>query len=325
MRAFDLLAPAALDGAIAAGAEGAQFIAGGTDAVQLWQDGVEEPDRVVDLEGLIPGTIEAGPQGLRLGALARMNAVGEHPAVMRDYPVISQSLLLAASPQIRNMGTMGGNLLQRTRCHYFRDPGFAACNKRNPGSGCAAWNGHNRELAVLGGSTHCIATHPSDLPVALAALDAVVEVRGAGHAVRPIPITEFYRLPGGTPDLETILQPGDVILAITVPASAAARRSTYLKVRDRASFEFALVSAAVAMELRDGIVRDVRVAMGGVAPKPWRMRDVEAALIGKPPQDGNLRQAAALAAEGAQPRERNGFKPELMRRTVLRALKTVAA
>src|SRR6267142_688132 len=220
----------------------AEYIAGGTDMVQLLQENVRRPDRLVSLAGLLDNGIDVGPQGLRIGAAATMAEVAAHPGVIEQFPVISEALLNSASPQVRNQATMGGNLLQRTRCPYFRDVGYSACNKRAPGSGCAAIGGENRWHAVLGTSDHCIAAHASDVAVALVALDAAVELRGVG-GLRTVPLADMYRLPGNTPHIETILQPGEVIAAITVPANAAARRSHYLKVRDRASFEFAVVSA----------------------------------------------------------------------------------
>jgi xanthine dehydrogenase YagS FAD-binding subunit len=232
--------------------------------------------------------------------------------------------LNSASPQVRNQATMGGNLLQRTRCPYFRDVGYTACNKRAPGSGCAAIGGENRWHAVLGASDNCIAANPSDLAVALVALDAAVEVRGP-NGQRTLPLTEFHRLPGDTPHIETVLEPGEVITAIAVPASPAARRSHYLKVRDRASFEFAVVSAAVALEVDGRRIRQARVALGGVGTKPWRVPRVEAALAGASLDPAALRSAAALAAEGAQGRGHNNFKIELMQRAIVRALETAGA
>jgi xanthine dehydrogenase YagS FAD-binding subunit len=235
--------------------------------------------------------------------------------------VIAEALLHSASPQVRNQATMGGNLLQRTRCPYFRDVGYSACNKRAPGSGCAAMGGENRWHAVLGTSEHCMATNASDLAVALVALDAMVEVLGAGGQ-RTVPLIDFYRLPGTTPYIETVLGPGEVIAAITVPASPAARRSHYLKVRDRASFEFAVVSAAVALEMDGARIRQARVALGGVGTKPWRVPQVEAALAGASLDPTALRSAAALAAQGAQGRGHNDFKIELMQRAIVRAVET---
>src|SRR5919204_5822054 len=256
-----------------------EYIAGGTDMVQLLQEYVRRPERLVSLAGLLDRRIEVGPQGLRLGAAATMAEVAAHRAVVQQYPLIAEALLNSASPQVRNQATMGGNVLQRTRCPYFRDVGYAACNKRAPGSGCSAIGGENRWHAVLGTSDHCIAAHASDLAVALVALDAAVEVRGP-RAQRTVLLDELYRLPANTPHIETVLEPGEVITAITVPASAATRRSHYLKVRDRASFEFALVSAAVGLEMDGARIRQARVALGGGGTKPWRGGPGEAAPVG---------------------------------------------
>jgi xanthine dehydrogenase YagS FAD-binding subunit len=303
---------------------GAMFIAGGTDLLQLMKNDVIAPSRLMDISGLDLRGISASAQKLQLGALATMSEVAAHPAVRNGWPMIAEALLSSASPQVRNMGTMGGNLLQRTRCNYFRDVGFA-CNKRQPGSGCPAIAGENRDLAVFGGSDKCIATHPSDLPVALMALDAEVELVRPGGKTRRLVLSEFYRLPGMTPEIETVLKPGELITGISVPASAAARKSTYLKLRDRASFAFALVSAAVGLDIAGGRIRDVRVALGGVAPMPWRLPEVEAALRGKPPGDAVFREAVRQASDGARVASQNGFKIQLAQRVVVRALQTVAA
>lgn len=325
MQAFTLVQPGSADAAItAAQTQGSKYIAGGSDLMQLLKDNVESPTQLVDLDGVGLSGIHADAKGLRLGATASMSDVAAHPAVRERWPVISQALLASASPQIRNMGTIGGNLLQRTRCGYFRDTGFA-CNKREPGSGCPAIRGESRMLAILGVSDQCIASHPSDLPVALMALDATIELRGANGAQRSVAIADFYRLPADTPQVETVLQAGEMIVAVTVADSPAARNSHYLKVRDRASFEFALVSAAVAMETVGGSVRDVRVAAGGVGARPWRLPEVEAALHGAELDDAALREASAQAGAGARPTEQNKFKLTLLRRTVLRALQTVTA
>jgi xanthine dehydrogenase YagS FAD-binding subunit len=322
MQAFSLEHPSDLDAAVAAAiGPGARYIAGGTDLLQLAKDEMETPSRLVDLEPLPLAGITADATTLRLGAMARMSDVADHPAVTAHWPLISQALLASASPQIRNMGTMGGNLLQRTRCGYFRDAGFA-CNKRNPGSGCPAIHGENRMLAILGGSEKCIATHASDLAVALVALEATLELRGPNGATRTVPIGEFHRLPGDTPQIETNLGPGEMITAITVPASVATARSHYLKVRDRASFEFALVSAGVVIAVDGGTIHDIRVAAGGVGTKPWRLPEVEEALHGKRLTEAVLRDAAMRAGRGAKPAGQNGFKQILLRRTVLRALQT---
>lgn len=326
MQNFTLTRPASVDAACAAaaGADTA-FIAGGTDLIQLTKQEVERPTHLVDLDGVLSDAVEVRQEGLRIGALARMSDVAAHPEVRRNYRAISEALLSAASPQIRNMGTIGGNLLQRTRCNYFRDPGFAACNKRSPGSGCAAIHGENRLLGVFGTSASCIATHPSDLPVVLAAFNATIELQGPGGAQRSVEIGDFYRLPGDTPQTETVLQPGELIVAVRVPASAAARNSHYLKLRDRASFEFALVSCAVALDARDGAVRDIRLALGGVAHKPWRLPRVEASLQDGPVSNDAFVAAASRVGEGAQPASQNAFKVKLAQRAVLRALQTVAA
>ena len=330
MHPFTLDKPRDLSAALALRAQAgrndapAEYIAGGTDMVQLLQEYVRRPDQLVSLAGLLDNRIEVGPQGLRLGAAATMADVAAHPEVKTQFPVISEALLESASPQVRNQATMGGNLLQRTRCPYFRDVGYAACNRRAPGSGCSAIGGENRWHAVLGTSESCIAAHASDLAVALVALDAAVQVLGA-RGPRTVPLIDFHRLPGTTPHIETVLDPGEVISAITVPANPAARRSHYLKVRDRASFEFAVVSAAVALEVDGGSIRQARVALGGVGTKPWRVPQVEAALIGGSLEPAALRRAAALAAQGAQGHGHNDFKIELMQRAIVRAVQTAGA
>jgi xanthine dehydrogenase YagS FAD-binding subunit len=301
---------------------GSEFIAGGTDMMQLLKDDVRRPQRLVDITALPWRAIEVGPAGLRLGALARMSDVADDPRVRDQYPVVAQALLASASPQVRNMATIGGNLLQRTRCVYFRDSG-TACNKREPGSGCAAIQGENRLHAVLGGSDHCVATHASDLAVALVALDAVVIVQGTGGE-RRVALEQFHLLPGDTPERETVLVPGDIIAAIEVPAAAWARRSHYRKVRDRASFEFALAAAAVALDIDGGTIREARIALGGVGTKPWRAREAEAALAGAAADTARFAAAAARALEGARPLAQNAFKVELAQRTLVRALTTVS-
>jgi len=298
-----------------------EYIAGGTDMVQLLQEYVRRPERLVSLAGLLDNRIEVGPKGLRVGAAATMADVAAHPSVVERFPVIAEALLNSASPQVRNQATMGGNLLQRTRCPYFRDVGYAGCNKRSPGAGCAAIGGENRWHAVLGTSDQCIAANASDLGVALVALDATVEVVGA-DAKRTVALVDFYRLPGATPHIETVLEAGEVVAAITVPASPVARRSHYLKIRDRASFEFALVSAAVGLDMDGARIRQARVALGGVGTRPWRVPQVEAALAGASLDPAALRRAAAGAAQGAQGRGHNDFKIELMQRTIVRAVET---
>jgi xanthine dehydrogenase YagS FAD-binding subunit len=324
MENFSLAMPATIEAALAAAQQAdAKFIAGGTDLMQLMKDHVERPQHLVDLEGLPLDTFSIGGDGARIGALVRMSDLADDPDLRRRYPVVAEALLASASPQVRNMATMGGNVLQRTRCGYFRDTGFA-CNKRVPGSGCPAIHGENRMLAILGGSEHCIATHASDLAVALVALDAIVEIHGP-NGMRRIDIGDLHRPPGDTPHVETNLQPGEMITMLEIPASALARRSHYLKVRDRASFEFALVSAAVALDTDGEVIRDARVAMGGVGTKPWRLPAVEMALRGQPISAATFAAAASAAPEGAIPSRQNGFKVNLMQRTLVRALQNVAA
>ena len=303
-----------------AGVQGAEFIAGGTDMLQLLQERVREPSELIDITRLPLAEIAAGPEGARIGALARMADVADDPGIRQHFPAVAEALLASASPQVRNMATIGGNLLQRTRCLYFRDVA-TPCNRREPGSGCPAQEGENRLNAILGGSPQCIAVYPGDLAVALVALDAAVLVQGAGGE-RTIPVERLHRVPGDTPHVETVLESGDLITEVTIPASAHARRSHYLKVRDRASFEFALASAAVALEIEAGTIRQARVAVGGVATTPWRLRHVEEALAGRPLDAGVLREAAAHSAEGAEPRGKNAFKVMLLPRTVERALRT---
>ena len=297
----------------------AEFLAGGTDLLQLLKDDVRRPSRIIDVTRLPDlDSIESDGQGLRFGALVKMSDAADHPEVRANYPVIADALLASASPQIRNMATIGGNLLQRTRCVYFRDHG-TACNKRKPGSGCAALHGENRLHAVLGGSDHCIATHASDLAVALVALDAVVVTARAGGG-RRIPLEEFHLSPGETPERETVLDPGELIVAVEVPPLRFASRSHYLKVRDRASFEFALAAAAVAIDIEDGVVRDVRIALGGVGTKPWRARTAEKALIGQKADTPAFERAAAEALAAAKPAAQNSCKIPLAQRALVRAL-----
>ena len=324
MQSFTLTRPSNARAAILAASEAnSKYIAGGTDLLQLTKDNVETPDQLVDLEALPMAAVHATRDRLRLQPLARMSDVAAHPEVAKRWPVLSQALLASASPQVRNMGTMGGNLLQRTRCGYFRDTGFA-CNKRVPGSGCPAINGENRLHAILGGSDHCIATHASDMAVAMMVLDAELELTSPS-GTRKVAIGDFHLLPDNTPHLETILLHGEMITAINLPASSMAQRSYYLKVRDRASFEWAVVSAAVALDINDGTIRTARVAAGGVGTKPWRLPEVEAALTGQPANADTLKAAADMAGDGAKPARMNAFKLVLLRRSVLRALQTVSA
>jgi xanthine dehydrogenase YagS FAD-binding subunit len=286
---------------------------------------VMRPSRVVDISALqkANGRIELSPKGLQLGAMARMSEVTDHEEVRHHFPVIAQALQLAASAQIRNMASLGGNVLQRTRCTYFRDTSYTNCNKRIPGSGCAALQGINRSHAVLGTSDRCIASYPGDFAQALVALDAEVEVSGA-KGTRRIPFANLHRPPGETPHIETNLAPGELITAFRVPPTPFARRSLFLKIRDRESYEFALASAAVALDLEDGIVKEARIALGGVAALPWRAREAEAHLKGKELNDESKSAAADAAFASAKPHGHNGFKIELGKRALVRALSQVA-
>jgi xanthine dehydrogenase YagS FAD-binding subunit len=288
---------------------------------------VMRPQTVIDvnpLGGTAHGRIELGSSGLRLGALVRMADAADHPQIREQYPVIAQSLQLAASQQIRNMASLGGNVLQRTRCPYFRDTAYAACNKRDPGSGCAAIDGFNRSQAVLGTSEKCIAAYAGDFAQALIALDAAVEIIGP-EGTRTIPFTALHRKPGETTDKETALLPGELIVSFLVPAAAWTRRSIYLKVRDRESYEFALASAAVALDQQNGTVRNARIALGGVATVPWRATEAEALLSGKPINEQNAKLAADAAFAAAKGHGHNDFKIELGKRTLRRALQQAAA
>ena len=305
----------------------AKLLGGGTNLVDLMKMGVETPDQLIDINRLALAAVEElpGGKGVRIGGLARNSDVAEHPLIQARYPVLSEALLAGASPQLRNRATTGGNLLQRTRCAYFYDPDFPACNKRQPGSGCGALKGFNRMHAILGQSEQCIATHPSDMCVALAALEAVIRVRGpAGE--REIAFQDFHRLPGATPERETNLASDELITAVDLPAHPFAARSHYLKVRDRESYAFALVSVAAALDLApDGKIKTARLALGGVAHKPWRATEAEAWLAGKTAGAEAFRAAADAALAGAKGYKHNTFKIELARRTIVRALTTVAA
>ena len=313
-----------VDGAIAAVRErsDAAFLAGGTTELDLVRQNVLRPGLLVDINDLPLNRVEDLPGGgLRIGALARMSDVAQAPGVVQRFPVISQALLLGASAQLRNMASMGGNLCQRVRCSYYRDA-TSPCNKRDPGSGCAALDGFNRGHAILGTSNTCIATHPSDVAVALVALDAVVHTRGPGGE-RAIPIDEFFLLPGDTPEREHPLEHGELIVAIEVPATPVAGRSVYLKFRDRESYEFALVSVAAAVRMADGVVVDVRLALGGIGTKPWRARRAERSLLGQPAAEASFAEAAQEELAAAAPRPLNAFKVELARRAIVRALVTL--
>lgn len=313
-------APAEALAALARGGNAA-FLAGGTTMLDLMKLDVLTPARLIDINPLPQSKIEATPAGLSIGALARMSDVAAHPEVAKGYPVIAEALLASASPQLRNMASIGGNLLQKTRCTYYRDVAWA-CNKRTQGAGCSAIDGEHRMHAILGTSEHCIATHPSDLAVALLALDATVEVEGPGGA-RSIPLADFHTLPGATPNIETTLRHDELIVSVKVPASGVAARSHYLKVRDRASYEFALVSVAAALRIEGGKVAECRVALGGVGTKPWRVPEAEAAAIGSPAGVATYKSLADAALKGAITTGQNGFKAELARRTIVRALTTL--
>jgi xanthine dehydrogenase YagS FAD-binding subunit len=296
-----------------------RFIAGGTNLVDYMKLNIERPRQLIDINGLSLDKIESTPDGgLKIGALATNSDVAHHTAVKEQYPVLSQALLSGASTQLRNMATTAGNLLQKTRCVYYRDT-TTACNKRQPGSGCSAIDGFNRTLAILGTSEHCIATNPSDQNVALAALEAVIHIEGT-TGQRAVPISTFYLLPGSTPERETVLEPGDLVTHVTLPKLPAGMKSVYLKLRDRASYEFALASAAIVMKHDGGKISFIRVAMGGVGTKPWRSVEAEKALVGKAPTPANFRAAAEIALRGAKPQSQNAFKVELAKRCLVHAM-----
>jgi xanthine dehydrogenase YagS FAD-binding subunit len=304
--------------AIAAAPAG-KFLAGGTNLVDLMKQNIERPTQLVDINRVDLAKIEELPDGgLRLGALARNSDTADHPLVRQRYPMLAQAILAGASPQLRNMATNGGNLMQRTRCYYFYDPAYAQCNKRNPGSGCAALEGFNRIHAILGTSSECIATHPSDMCVALASLAAHVRVRSA-RGERVIPFSDFHRLPGSSPNVDTTLRPDELIVSIDLPKGPYGDHSAYVKVRDRASYAFALVSAAAALDLDGKTIRSARLALGGVAHKPWRSEAAEALLAGKPATRASYLAAATEALNGAKSYKYNAFKVELAKRTIVRA------
>jgi xanthine dehydrogenase YagS FAD-binding subunit len=329
MHAFDFMRPGDAEAAIRAAAQtktaqqGAdvRFLAGGTTLLDLMKLNVETPARLVDINRLPFAKVEASPDGgLRIGATVRNSDLAYHPTVRRDYLVLSEAILAGASAQLRNMATTAGNLLQRTRCMYFRDTAMP-CNKREPGTGCPAITGSNRTLAVLGTSESCIATNPSDMNVALAALEATVHVQGT-KGTRAVPIGEFHLLPGQTPERETVLEPGDLVTHVTLPPPVAGSKQLYLKLRDRASYEFALASAAVVLTLASGRVTRARVALGGVGTKPWRSPEAEAALVGQPAEAASFRRAAEAALRDARPQSENAFKIELAKRCLAHALHT---
>jgi len=307
---------------LSASAAGAKFIAGGTNMVDLMKLNIEKPSQVVDINRLKLEQIETLPNGtIHIGALVKNSDLAYHPGIKKNYPVLSEALLSGASPQLRNMATVGGNLLQRTRCPYFYDTTFD-CNKRNPGSGCAAIGGYNRNNAVLGASNKCIATHSSDMCVAMAALGAIIHVQGE-HGTRTIPFADFHLLPGETPHIENTLKHGELITSVEIPAISFGSKSHYLKVRDRASYEFALASAAVALDISGDRIQSARIALGGVGTKPWRSLVAEKVLMGALNNAQSYRTAAEAALSAARGYEHNSFKIELAKRTLVRALTTV--
>ena len=332
MQPFELITPTSIPDAIKAQAasptaqQGApvRFIAGGTNLVDYMKLNVETPRQLVDINGLPLNRIEQDPKGgLKIGALASNTDVAHHAGVKQQYPVLSQAILSGASTQLRNMASTAGNLLQKTRCVYYRDTAYA-CNKRQPGSGCSAIGGHNRMLAILGTSDKCIASNPSDQNVALAALEATIHISGA-KGERSTPIAEFYTLPGDTPERETVLEPGDLVTHISIPGLPAGSRSIYLKLRDRASYEFALASAAVVIKTSGHHIEFIRVALGGVGAKPWRSLEAERVLQGKSATPANFRAAAEAALHDARPQSQNGFKVELAKRCITAALTQATA
>ncbi|MDE1178062.1 MAG: xanthine dehydrogenase family protein subunit M [Edaphobacter sp.] len=332
MQPFELITVSSIPDAVKAQAasstaqQGApvRFIAGGTNLVDYMKINVETPRQLIDINGLPLAGIESTPDGgLKIGALARNSDVAHHELVKERYPVLSQALLSGASTQLRNMATTAGNLLQKTRCVYYRDTAYG-CNKRQPGSGCSAIGGHNRMLALLGTSDKCIASNPSDQNVALMALDATIHVTGI-KGDRAVPIDKFFLLPGQTPERETVLEPGDLITHVTLPPVPSGAKSLYLKLRDRASYEFALASAAIVLKQSGGRVESVQVALGGIGAVPWRSHEAERALTGKVVSAVNFRAAAEAALHGARPQSQNGFKVELAKRCLAHALAQAAA
>jgi len=308
-----------MDAGSLAALEGHKLLGGGTNLVDLMRKGVEHPTTLVDVTALSTDIVETKGGGLLIGAAARNSAVAAHPLVRANYPVLSRAILAGASAQIRNMATVAGNLMQRTRCAYFNDPAAARCNKRQPGSGCDALEGFNRYHAILGGSPSCIATHPSDMCVALMALNARVHLSD-GAGTRIVPLADFYRLPGDSPERETILEAGEIITAVEIPASAMAQRSAYRKVRDRASYAFALVSVAAGVSMQDGMIEDIRLAFGGIAPRPWRALQAEAVLRGGAATPEAVAAAMDIELADARPAASNAFKVELLKRTTAAVL-----
>ena len=326
MQAFDYVRARSIDEAVLNLREpSTRCLAGGTNLLDLMKGDIETPVRIVDINRLpLNEIVPTADGGLRIGALVRNSDLANHRYVRERYPLLSRALLAGASPQLRNMATVGGNLLQRTRCYYFYDTAYAACNKRRPGSGCAAREGYNRIHAIFGASPQCVATNPSDMSVALLALDAFVDVRSA-RGSRRIPLTDFHRLPGSTPERDTNLDRDELIVGVILPPSRFGGRVDYLKVRDRASYAFALVSVATGLRVVDGRVADARVTLGGVAHKPWRAEAAERALIGRPLNNETIAAASDAAVVGAIPLRDNSFKVDLARRTVARALRNAGA
>ena len=318
MHAYDFATPSSVNEAFRLIKPGSAFLAGGTTLVDLMKLDVMTPNRVIDVNNLPLKGIRLRGGAVRIGALERMSDVADHHVVKVHLPMVSRALMLSASGQLRNMASIGGNLLQRTRCDYFRDV-TSACNKRLPGSGCPALTGINRGHAILGTSDSCVATHASDVAVAFVALEAQVVLRGK-DGDRTVPLEDFYRLPGSTPERENVLGPGELIAEVVVPTLPWARHSTYLKIRDRQSYEFALTSVAAAVSLKRGVVQDVRLAAGGVGTKPWRLRAVEEALKGSVAMERTFADAAESAVDGARPLPHNAFKTSLLKRSIVRAL-----
>lgn len=318
MKPFAYLRATETSTAIESASNQTKFIAGGTNLLDLMKEGIEQPESLIDITRIQLAQIQSTPNGVRIGALAKNSDTANNAEIRTRYPLLSQALLAGASPQLRNMASVGGNLLQRTRCYYFYDTS-APCNKRQPGSGCAAIEGYNRIHAILGTSSSCIATHPSDMCVALAALDAAIQVSGA-KGDRTIPFAEFHRLPGDTPQIETALQPGELITAVDLPNSSFAENSHYLKVRDRTSYAFAVVSVASALDIDNGTIRNARMALGGVAHKPWRSVEAEKILVGAKPNEQTFQAAAEATLKGAKGYKHNAFKVELAKRAIVRSL-----
>jgi len=323
MQAFQYNRVNDIEGAVGAGsATGVKFIAGGTTLIDLMKLHVEQPTTVIDINSLPLDKLErTADGGLKIGAMVRNSDLAHDATVQQAYPVLSQALLSGASPQLRNMATTRGNLLQRTRCYYFRDTAYP-CNKRNPGAGCAAIEGYHRIHAILGTSEHCIATHPSDMAVAMMALEATVQLQGA-QGQRTVPLQEFYFVPDSTPERENVLAPGELIISVTLPRLARGTRSSYLKRRDRASYEFALASAAVVVQMQGQRMQRMRVALGGIGTKPWRSLEAEQVLEGRDANTQHFRAAAEAALRDAKPLHDNAFKVELAKRTLMRTLQVV--